>query len=211
MIEVRNATLGYAGHTVLSQLNFTVRRGDFCIFTGPNGSGKSTVLKAFGGLLSANAGAVVCTAERVGYVPQHVSLDYALLLTVREMLELAYAVTRSWWKGRDADGLRWIRECLERCVAGDLEDCVFSELSGGQRQRVLLARALVLRPDLLLLDEPLAGVDEETQNLMVKLLGELHREKGLTVVLISHEPQMFEGLRARLVRVNHGVLMEMGE
>ncbi len=203
LCELRRASLGYDSHVVLSDLDLAVAAGDFIVIGGPNGGGKSTLLKSIARLLPPLRGEVRGHA-RLGYVPQQAAIEPALPVTALEMVRLGAAAGRAWWRGfwpRDrADSL----DCLRACRAEEFARKAFHTLSGGQRQRVLLARALATEPQCLLLDEPTAGVDRETQATLAARLTECVRERGLAVVIITHEAEPFLDAATRFLRVENG-------
>lgn len=203
-ILLKNATLGYGRSPVLDAVDLEIPPGDFLVIGGPNGGGKSTLLKSVTGLLPLLAGTRRVDGVRFGYVPQHAHADTPLPITALELVELggsaALPVWRTFWRMERAFYL----ECLRECKAGELARRSFAELSGGQRQRVLLARALAVKPNVLILDEPTAGVDHETQEIIAQLLGRLNREERVTVVLVTHEPGVFHAIARRFLRVSEG-------
>ncbi len=205
-ILLKNATLGYGRNAVLAALDLEIPPGDFLIIGGPNGGGKSTLLKSVTGLLPLLAGTRRVDGVKFGYVPQQANADTPLPITALELVELGGSarlpVWRTFWRMERAFYL----ECLRECDAEHLARRSFSELSGGQRQRVLLARALAVKPNVLILDEPTAGVDHETQGIIARLLGRLNREERVTVVLVTHEPGVFHEIARRFVRVSEGCI-----
>lgn len=187
LLRVRHASFGYEGRTVLAGVDLEIGPGQLLGIVGPNGSGKTTLFRGILGLLRPLSGSVERNVKDVGYVPQREGLDALFPLRVDEVVHMgAY--------GRLA-GLRTLRRA-ERALAGACLARVgmerharapFSSLSGGQRQRVLLARALMVRPRLLLLDEPTSGVDRAARRAILELLRELSRQDGLAILLVSHE------------------------
>lgn len=205
-ILLKEASLGYESHPVLKGLNLRIPAGEFVIIGGPNGGGKSTLLKSIVGLLPLVSGAREVTGVRFGYVPQQANTDTPLPVTALEMVELGAASQLPLWRTFGRMERAFYLECLHECRAEEFARQAFSRLSGGQRQRVLLARALAVRPNVLVLDEPTAGVDYETQGIIAQLLQRLNRENGVTVILVTHEPELFRPLATRSVRVTHGRL-----
>ena len=191
LVQFEKVTVGYAGTPVLTNLDLTLSNGEMIGVFGPNGSGKSTLLKTLAGIIPPLAGSIVSGAPdehavRIGYVPQHASLDLVFPLAAVEMVELGTygRISLGRHPGR-AERERAIR-CLEAVGAADLRHKLFPNLSGGQKQRVLVARALAAEPDLLLLDEPLSGIDAPTAEAILALLGRLNREQGRTIVMVTH-------------------------
>lgn len=187
LLRVRDASFGYRGRAVVSGVDLTLSPGAFLGILGPNGSGKSTLLRGILGLLPPLSGSVERHVPEVGFVPQREALDAVYPVTVEEVVYMGAF-------GR-LHGLRFLgaeirASALEALAQVQLQDArrrLFSELSGGQRQRALIARALLARPRLLVLDEPTTGVDRPSQELILELLTRMNREEGLAVLLVSHE------------------------
>ncbi len=203
-MELQRAALGYRGHVILDNLDLRIEPGDFVVVGGPNGGGKSTLLKSIAGLIPLLRGERKVEGLKFGYVPQQASADVPLPITAFEMVELGASALlplhRTFFRMERA----FYRECLRECQAVDFARRSFAELSGGQRQRVLLARSLAVRPNALLLDEPTAGVDHETQLVIARLLGRLNRGQRMTVVLVTHEFEPFRGIATHFLRVAGG-------
>lgn len=186
LIEARGAAFGYGRRTVLHDVNLAVEPGSFLAILGPNGGGKTTLFRGLLGLVAPLAGRVVCRARAVGYVPQREVLDTVFPLTVEEVVHMgAYGRLRGLRKLASADRTLAL-ECLGRVgLAGRRHD-LFASLSGGQRQRVLIARALMVRPQIMLLDEPTSGVDAGALRAILELLDELRRAQT-AILLVSHQ------------------------
>lgn len=207
----RRASLGYRGHLVLPDVNLEISRGDFVVIGGPNGGGKSTILKTLAGLIPVLNGTMDLQGVRFGYVPQQSAVDPPLPITALEVVQLgAAAVLPHGFRFRHHER-DFHRQCLRACHALEFADRVFGELSGGQRQRVLIARALAVQPNALLLDEPTAGVDSGTQYVLADLLGTMNSEENMTIVLVTHERKPFEPYATRLIQVaNRKIAIEDG-
>ena len=184
---------------VVIDVNLTVGTGEFLGIVGPSGSGKTTLLRAILGTVVPVAGAVVrAKGLRVGYVPQVETVDWNFPVTVGQCVLMARARARGrvvpWASAEEkAD----VSRVLRALGIADLEGRHIRELSGGQQQRVFLARALIRRPDVLLLDEPTSGVDVRTRHEVLHLLRDLNAE-GIAVVLTTHD---LNGIAAHLPRV----------
>jgi zinc transport system ATP-binding protein len=186
LLAARGLSLGYGEVAVLRDVTLSVRRGEFWCWIGPNGSGKSTLLRAFLGLLEPLAGRLEVAAPlrdrtRIGYVPQRSELSDALPTTVRELVELGLVRTRAPRAARET-AVAWALEQVG--LTGMARRSVWA-LSGGQRQRALLARALVRRPELLVLDEPTEGLDAATHEALLRTVDALRRD-GLTLLVVTH-------------------------
>lgn len=190
LISFQDVALGYDGALVLEGLSLDIQPGDYLALLGPNGCGKSTILKAMAGIILPLRGSIRSTRGdrpvHIGYVPQREMMRMVFPLTV---FEVALMGTY----GRVGPGRRVTRlerdrvhRCLEEVGLADLVRKPFPVLSGGQRQRVLIARALAADPDVLLLDEPLNGVDLQAAQAIMELIARLHRDRGLAIVLVSH-------------------------
>ena len=210
LVKSSGATLGYGRRAVVHGVDLAVGKGDFLGVLGPNGAGKSTILKTMLGLISPLKGKVALHgsafgAPRCGYVPQKEKLDVIYPLTVREVAAMGtyrrFELLRR-LRGKTHDDL--VRHCLKECGAWDLGDRRYSDLSGGQRQRVLIARALAAEPELLVLDEPLAGIDVPTQKALLKLFKDFKEQKGLTVLMVSHRLQAERDLFTHIAWVQDG-------
>lgn len=203
-ITISDLRCRYGAHLALDGVTLTAPRGQITALVGPNGSGKSTVLKALAGLLRPNSGTISGLPGNVAFVPQRSSASDHLPITVRQ------AVAMGRWRSRGlfarlVDGDRVIvDDCLTRLRIDDLASRRLGSLSGGQRQRALVAQGLAQRAQLLLLDEPLAGIDAEAAEDIGAAI-ESERERGVTIVMATHERTQAE--RAdQVVRLDRGAL-----
>ena len=194
----RQASFGYGKKPVLSGVDLAVEEGGFVGILGHNGSGKTTMLRTILGLIPCIKGRLEFTGgarPKFGYVPQKESLDPIYPLTAYNVAAMGtysgFSLLRGFRSGTDA---ALINRCMTECGAHSFADKRFSSLSGGQKQRVLIARALAARPQILALDEPLAGIDITTQKAVIKLLKKIKEERGLTVLMVSHRVQAERGL-----------------
>ena len=191
LIQCKNVSLAYDGTVVAEQIDFSVRRGEYLCIVGENGSGKSTLVKGLLGLMNPVSGTIEygdgLTRQGIGYVPQQTNVQRDFPASVRE-------VVLSGTIGRGGRSLFYTPEqkktaarAMERLGIRDLERCCYRELSGGQQQRVRLARALCAAGQLLLLDEPTAGLDPMVSGDFYGLIEELNRKNGITVIMVSHD------------------------
>ena len=189
LLSCRDVSLGYEGHTVWEHLTFSVYSGEYLCIVGENGSGKSTLLKSLLGLLPPLKGVIrrSDTAGAVGYLPQQTQAQRDFPATVSEVVLSGFLSAR---------GRRFFYSAAEKSQALmhmgklgilELKDRCYRELSGGQQQRVLLARALCATQKMLLLDEPVSGLDPKVTAEMYTFIEKLNREDGITVIMISHD------------------------
>jgi zinc transport system ATP-binding protein len=192
VIDISDLTFAYNGQPVLRDVSFTVGPNEQAYMVGPNGGGKTTLLKLILGLLEPQSGSVRVLGvsprqarPRVGYTPQTSLFDSTFPVSVLDVV-LTGALGRTRWLGPFAlADRRAARAALDEVGLGDLAGRSFSDLSGGQRQRVLIARALVCRPELLLLDEPMANLDVGVETRLNELLTRLSRR--MSVLVVSHD------------------------
>ncbi|MFI4992492.1 MAG: metal ABC transporter ATP-binding protein [Solirubrobacterales bacterium] len=201
-VELTGAAVRLGGRTIWSGVDVAVGDGEFVAVLGGNGSGKSTLLKAVLGALPLAAGGLSVLGRpagrenaRIGYLPQRRSFDSGTRLRGSDVVRLGLDGDR--WglplplPGRFASSRRQararVREVIELTGAGEYADRPIGELSGGEQQRLLIAQALVRRPQLLLLDEPLDSLDLPNQAVVAALVGEICREQGVAVVLVAHD------------------------
>ncbi|AXH97807.1 metal ABC transporter ATP-binding protein [Ornithinimicrobium avium] len=214
VLRLRSASFGYDGKPVVTDVDLDVGRGEVVAVLGPNGSGKTTLVKGLLGLSEHLSGQVEVLGAplsrlrdrtRIGYVPQRHTLVGAVSATVSEVVDTGLLATRPWWRPADRTERERVREAIE--VAGLADRATFDvdTLSGGQQRRVLIARALVSRPEVLVMDEPTAGVDRASQDV---LAGVLHRlaDEGTTLVVVTHELAALRGIVDRIVEVDTGHL-----
>ena len=198
LIETRGMAAGYAGQPALRDVDFTIRQGEIVTVVGPNGSGKSTLVKTLIGLLAPSAGQVRrAQGLTIGYVPQRLAIDSTLPMTVERFLSLPVRRARE-----DA------AEMLRRVGVPGLERRQMTRLSGGQFQRVLLARALLARPDLLILDEPTQGLDQPGVAEFYRLIEEVRTATGCAILLVSHDLHVVMSASDRVICLNGHVCCE---
>lgn len=187
LIRIQSADLGYLHRATLRSVDLTVSTGQFIGIVGPNGAGKTTLLKAILGLVPALSGSIERGADvTIGYVPQRDTMELLYPLTVMDIVLMgrygSIGAVRRPGRG-EADEAR---AALEDAGIANLADRRYAGLSGGQKQRVLIARALIVRPHLLILDEPTNGMDLPAEKAMMDLVRHLHDEHEMTVLMVSH-------------------------
>jgi zinc transport system ATP-binding protein len=198
VVEVRGLHTALGGNPVLRGVDLRIPAGEVVALIGPNGSGKTTLLRCLLGLQRADRGEVLLFGERnlrkalprVGYVPQKLMLDRSFILSVREFLSLKLKATQGWFWQRHRTTDKIIADTFTEIGIETLLDRPLAQLSGGQLQRVLIAFSLLQNPELLLLDEPTAGVDTPGEQSFYELIGGVQKRHGLTVVLVSHDLSM---------------------
>ena len=208
LLRVENADFGYEGRAIVHRASLAIRAGEFVVLVGANGSGKSTLMRGILGLLPPLAGSVERRAGlRIGYVPQRETLDPLYPLSGADVVMMGAARDlRPWQRVRKADRER-ARAALEACTASGFAAQRYAALSGGQRQRVLLARALATDPELLLLDEPTAGVDPEAERSLLDLLADVAHARQLAVWMVTHHLHAVAGRFDRIATVDAGHIL----
>jgi ABC-type Mn2+/Zn2+ transport system ATPase subunit len=187
IVRTAGLRLGYGRRVVLTHVDFRMRLGEFWFFLGPNGEGKTTLLRAILGILRPQSGQLWVHPElgqrqRIGFVPQRCDINPTLPTTVREFVLLGLVGIDA-DRGEAAVRLGW---ALERVGLGGLEGKDYWSLSGGQRQRALVARALVRRPSVLILDEPTNGLDLAAEDAVLRFLAELNHKQQQTLLFVTH-------------------------
>jgi zinc transport system ATP-binding protein len=183
---------------VLHDITLSISAAEIVTILGPNGSGKSTLLRALLGILPAASGQVTrAPGLRLGYVPQRLAIDRSMPLTVRRFLSLPRPAS-------DADAAA----ALARVGLANVARRQMADLSGGQFQRVLLARALLSRPQLLLLDEPTQGLDQPGEAAFYRLIEEVRQQTGAAVLMVSHDLHVVMAASDRVICLNHHICCE---
>jgi ABC-type Mn2+/Zn2+ transport system ATPase subunit len=206
LVSLRDVALGYDTRPVVNGVNLAIFSGSLIGLAGPNGSGKTTLFRSILGLLPVVGGSLFrdCPLSNFGYVPQSAALDPQFPLSVSEVVEMgAYGRVRSFQFFPLREKKR-IKEVLDQVGLPHLANKSFFSLSGGQKQRILIARALMVNPKIMILDEPLSGVDEESRRSITDLLIKLTRENGLAVFFSSHDLEMVQRVADKIVRVDKG-------
>jgi len=198
LITVENLGIRYGAHTVLAGVDLAIEPGEIVTVVGPNGSGKTSLLRAIVGAVPPASGRIVRREGlKLGYVPQRLHVDRTLPITVERFLRLPGRRSRS-----DC------AEALGRAGVPELAGRQMSELSGGQFQRVLLARALLNRPQLLLLDEPTQGLDQPGSAAFYRLIEEVRRDTGAAILMNSHELHVVMAASDRVICLNGHICCE---
>ena len=208
LVSLSNARLGYHDSVILDDVNLDITSGDFIAMAGPNGSGKTTLFRTILGFLPVLGGSLIrnCALQEFGYVPQSAALDPTFPISAGEVVEMgAYGRLKPFQQTPAAERQR-LADVLEQVGLRHLASRSFFSLSGGQKQRILIARALMVRPKILILDEPLSGVDSESQAAITDLLLKINREEGKAVFFSSHDLRMVRRVASKILRVDGGRL-----
>ncbi len=214
-IEVSQLSQTYeSGSAAVNELSFTVKKGEFFIIMGPSGSGKTTLLKCIAGLLIPDSGKIFLDKLDITPLPPHkrnVSLifqDFALFPHMTVFENIAFGLKLK--KVSRAEIEREVKEILELIGLPNVAQRFPRQLSGGEKQRVAIARSLVVKPKVLLFDEPLANLDYRLQRKMEEELKELHRKLGLTFIYVTHNQEQALSLGDRVMLINKGVIEQIG-
>lgn len=191
LLTCRDVALGYDNKVVASGLNFTIEQADYLIIVGENGSGKTTLMKSLLGLINPLRGQIRygdgLKANQIGYLPQQNDIQRDFPASVKEIV-LSGCLNQMGWRPFYNRRDRALADYnMQRMAIADLADRSYAELSGGQQQRVLLARALCAMNKILVMDEPVAGLDRRASEALYHLIDALNQQ-GIAIVMISHDP-----------------------
>lgn len=205
-MSLQNVSLGYDSAPVLQGVSFAIYPGGLIGLAGPNGSGKTTLFRAILGLLPILGGSLSrhCPLSNFGYVPQSAALDPQFPLSVAEIVEMGAYGRMKPYQPLPAQEKKRIEEVLDQVGMPHLIAKSFFACSGGQKQRILIARALMVNPQIMILDEPLSGVDEESRRSITDVLIKLTRDKNIAVFFSSHDLEMVQRVADQIVRVDKG-------
>ncbi len=195
LVQAESVSYGIGTYQILDSVDISIYRGDIVTLIGTNGAGKSTLVRILLQLIKPDQGKVTQRSNlRIGYTPQHVHRAPILPLSVKHFLTLGKSTS-----------IERTQELLEEVGAGDILNSPLTEISGGELHRVMLARALLRKPDLLVLDEPMAGVDVASQNKLYKLIGDIRDRYGCGILLVSHDLYIVMAATNMVVCLNHHV------
>jgi len=198
LLRAANVSVAHGGQTVLSAVDIDLSAGEIVTIVGPNGSGKSTLLRVLIGALKPTGGAVERDRNlRIGYVPQKLHIDPTMPLTVRRFLDLPKRVSNA-----------AAQEALQSAGVADLGKRQMTALSGGQFQRVLLARAILSKPQVLMLDEATQGLDQPGSASFYRQIEAVRRDLGCAVLMVSHELHVVMSASDRVICLNGHICCE---
>ena len=191
LIKCENVSIGYEGQTVVKDLDFQIDPGDYLCIVGENGSGKSTLVRSLLGLKNVEKGQIIygdgLKQTEIGYLPQQTDVQKDFPASVYEVVRSGRLNSRGFHPFYTAADRKAAVEKMDLLGIRDLAKQCFRDLSGGQKQRVLLARALCATKSLLLLDEPVTGLDPIVTGEFYQLIRRINRESGIAVVMVSHD------------------------
>ncbi len=195
LLTVENVNFAIRGNLILQAVNLQVSAGEIVALIGPNGAGKSTLVRVVLGLIRPDSGRIrLNPGLRIGYMPQRLAIDDTLPLTVQRFITLGAPASRE-----------RVRAVLAEVGAAHVLDSPVQAISGGELQRMLLARALLREPDLLVLDEPIQGVDLTGQYELYDLISNLRRQRGCGILMVSHELQLVMATTDHVLCLNRHV------
>jgi ABC-type Mn2+/Zn2+ transport system ATPase subunit len=208
VITLEGLAIGYDGQAVLSGISLAVARGSFTAILGANGMGKSTLLKTLLGLQPAVSGQIkIQPPATFGYVPQATQFDPLYPLTGFDVALMGVFGRVKPMQFPSRAEKDFVRDCLRATAADEFAKKKFSQLSGGQKQRVLIARALATQPDILVLDEPTAGVDVAATHSLLEFISQIHAERKLTVLLVTHDLPLVKKHAQQIIWLHDGQVL----
>lgn len=215
IIKVKNLGFDYGEGWVFHKLDLDIPKGDFVVVIGANGAGKSTLMKMLANVIPPTAGEIYYYGQpieqfddwqKVGYVAQNpLRMQRSFPISVEEVVSLGLLDGRIGLPFFSGEQKARVNELLEQFQLQGLRHRKIGELSGGQQQRVFLARAMVKRPEILLLDEPATGIDTSSKEALYEMLARINREQGVTIIMISHDLELAAEAAKSALCINHGV------
>jgi len=194
LISLKSVSKSFAGQAVLQNISMSISRGEITTIIGPNGAGKSSLVRIVLGLVKPDSGKLESSAElRIGYMPQKLHIDPTLPISTCRFLQLANTSHQACHRALDLVGIP------------ELKNSPFHKLSGGEMQRALLARAILREPNLLVLDEPVQGVDLNGQNQLYNLIGEISKSLNCAVIMVSHDLHLVMSATDHVICLNHHI------
>jgi len=208
LIKIKNMSFGYSSQSgTLKDINLEINSGEFLCIVGENGSGKSTLMKCILGLNKPDTGTIEVT-ERIGYLPQITEIQNNFPATVEEIVLSGTIVDNMKSIFYTKENKNKAKNVMQELDLYGIRKKCFYELSGGQRQRVLIARALCSTDKIIILDEPVNGLDPKVVLQVYEILDELNKEKGLTIVMVSHDIERSLRYASRVVEIENGKIVQ---
>lgn len=212
-VSMENVSFAFEERSVLRDASFTLEQGEFAVLLGDNGAGKSTLLRILLGLLSPQGGSVEIYGHdprsqrsHLAFVPQKIDFNPAFPATVFEVVSAGLYSRLGPLKRLRSQDREAVGQALDTVGLGDRGRDLIGSLSGGQQQRAFIARALVARPNLLILDEPTSGIDSPTTEAICCLLGRLHREQGMSILMVTHDLHSIVAHAQRVLTLQKGAV-----
>ncbi len=200
IIEIKNVSVHYGQTEAIKDISFEIKSGEFIGLIGPNGAGKTTLVKALLGVLPVASGEILLYGQplkafsnwnKIDYLPQNLKTINPLFpATVEEVVFLGLLSSKKSPRYFTATDKAKVKEALDDLGITQLKNKTISELSGGQQQKVMIARALVSKPEILILDEPTTALDTKSRQEFIKFIQELNNKKGVTIILITHDTNL---------------------
>ncbi len=218
VIDIENAVVAYNGVRALDNLSLRVAKGECLILAGPNGAGKTTLLTVVNGFTRLNAGSVRVFGEapsgsaawrirrRIGYVAQFQPMDSRMPISLRESVMTGLYGRLGWRRSPGSDEKALVAHILDLLRLTPLADRPLGKLSGGEMRRVMIPRALTQQPEIMLLDEPTASLDDASRDDILDLMAHLHRERNITLVWVTHDLDALPETHLRIARLRNGRL-----
>lgn len=219
-LEVEDLKFGYGKKLVLDEVSFNVKKGEFISIIGPNGSGKSTLLKTLNNIYNPWKGKIIIKGRSIkelkkkelarvmALVLQDNNIDYEF--TVEEIILMGRHPHKGRFEKENKNDYKIIEESLEMTNTTYLRNRIITEISGGEKQRVMIAKALAQRPEIILLDEPTSHLDINHQIEILKLLKDLNKEKGTTIILVIHDINLGIRYSDKVIMLNEGKIIDIG-
>ncbi len=214
-IICRDLAIGYEGKTVVQNINLSVKEGDYLCVIGENGAGKSTFMKTLLGLLPPVSGKIEfhdgLKKNEIGYLPQQTEVQKDFPASVREIVLSGCQNHLGFWPFYRTKEKKYAEDMMKKLQITHLSKRCYRELSGGQQQRVLLARALCATRKILLLDEPVSGLDPQMTEEMYRLIEKINREDKITIIMISHDIRGTMEYASHILQIGQEVIFESKE
>jgi zinc transport system ATP-binding protein len=217
VIEVQSLNVDRSGKRIIQNADFTIYRGDYVGVVGPNGGGKTTLMKSILGILPKESGKIRILGEpidsfkqwnRLAFVSQDsINFDSNFPMSVREMISIGRISRKNLARPLKKNDWEKVEETIEFMGLKDFSEKRIGQLSGGQRQRVFVAKAMVRDPEILMLDEPVSGIDAEAQERFYMRLGNLNKSRGTTILIVSHDLASVFCRMSHVISVNRMVYM----